>query len=367
MQNQSFSNAPKAAPKFNWPEIVAQAKPGSGSAARQQLLLNLVTDLSQWADHYQLTEPRRQVSAYTAAVIIPPDGSVEMGQLIARYIMWVFDLDGFIDRLDFARLKLDTAPAKLAYLDRQLSHILKPLYQAGYLKIEQTESWGLPGEVALPDELPELEAPALRLSLALADLCQKLAAGQIPQFGVANFNEQVARMSGAMRRELAQSFGYQESGSIKELPNLESYLANSKFSIAVSSVEAIAACYEKAPQTAWQSCAGVLDSGAKVIRLANDLGNYWSELAERKINSLTVALAELGFAPMGDYQEGSPEVAQARQSVGGWLQAELKLFAEGLSDLAQAQNQEGPLLYSLQNTVAFALAMFEKGDYIEPE
>jgi hypothetical protein len=363
---------------FDWRTLVANNKPSQASdiqLARLEALPQLTTDLEKWSNQYKLLTQRVGPSAYTGCVITATPFSYQRALLFAKYILWVYSLDNYIDKFDYSQFDLTNSKNWLNYLDGQLSCIVKPLYQLGGLTFEQGYNYGLELNFNQTSEHQLLEPISFNLKESLQNLYQDLQASwqythqhelhslQKLNFSLTNFTHYFAKMVGAMRWEMIQNFNYWETLDSNRLPNVEKYLNQSKFSIGLCPGGAIVAGYEIDPEAAAQLCNMAMETSAKIVRLANDLcSNYWSELEERKVNSITIALAQLNFAPLGLYQEGSLEVKQAKEIVRARLEVELERFVQQIKAIPDI-----PFLHWMRVQLAFALAMYEKGDFVEPD
>jgi hypothetical protein len=412
--------------EFNWREIVALEMPGANTVAgraRLESLPALVEGVENWGKYHNLDNQRAKVCAYSGSVMTLTPTNYPEAFLVAIYSLWLFNLDNFLDQMDYSTLKtpadtLPSARAKIVYFDIQVSYILQPLYLVGGLTVGQArgcQAWpdklalldpasfsSSPIAVQLPDELErslstqEAEAfrsekvvlsKSLMLGQALAAIyhelqsawqslksdpnssnpsAQRLSDQSEPWVAsLERFSEELVTMLAQMRAELYQSLIYQDSRKLTDLPDLEDYLERTKFTIAVRAVATVVSGFEGVQAASnWQNCQPALNNCARIVRLANDVGNYWTELQEQKINSITIALALLGFTPMGDYKAGSLEVTKAMELVRARLAAEITNFSLKVVDKERVQTN--PLLYHLRNEAAFGLSMYDKGDYIEP-
>ncbi|MUG91783.1 hypothetical protein F7734_04535 [Scytonema sp. UIC 10036] len=362
---------------FDWRNLVANNKPSQASdiqIARLEALPQLTIDLDKWANQYNLPNQRVEVFAYTGCVTTLVPFSYQKALLFAKYCLWIVSFDAYIDNFDYSQFNPTRSNTWLDYLDSQLSYIVKPLYKLGGLTTEHGHNYCFKFSFDQLNEFQGIENTSLNLEAALQSLYCDLRASWLsaPQqepnniqrlnFSLTNFTHYLAQMIEAMRWELIQNFNYQKILDCHQLPNMEEYLNRSSFSIGLHPAGAIVAGYEIDPETTWQLCNTAIDIGAEIVRLANDLGNYWLELEECKVNSITIALAQLGFAPMGAYQKNSLEVKQAAEIVKAKLEVELERFAKQVIEIPNT-----PLLHWLQVQLAFVLAMYEKGNYVKPD
>jgi|GEM_PF-1515554 len=360
---------------FDWRQIVTQNKPGTDSADqqwRQAALPRFFEDLQKWAAQYQLSHKRMQVSAYTGIVNTLPPGlskdpafSYHMASLISRATLWLFDLDDFID---FYIQRQSTAgelsPNWLHNLELQLSYILGPLFDLAATGREPALPVDHEPPLNLTVDEAQVEPTSVGLRNALHDIYQEVQTlaptQEAADFRTINFAAQAARLLQSMRWDLfiSQEFGRNPAN----LPTPELYLSTAGVSIGLPFVAGVVIGLEETALQTWKASYEVMEHAAKIARLVNDIGSFWQELEEHKVNSMTEALVQLGAPPLGPYQLDSPEVAQARELVSLSVQKEVEAFERGLATLA-----ETPYTYWLRNTVAFALIMYEKGNYVEPE
>ncbi len=360
---------------FEWRKVVAQNKPGSDSADqqwRQITLPKLFKDLEKWATLYQLNYKRMQVSAYTGIVTTLPPGlsqdpaiSYQMASLVSKATLWLFDLDDFID---FYVLRHNSSGQLsqnwLPNLELQLSYILGPLFELAATRREPSLPVDNEPPLNFIIEEAQIEPNSAGLRGALQDLFHEIQA-LVPNqnsadFRVINFATQAARLLQSMRWDLviSQEFGQNPAN----LPNPELYLSTAGVSIGLPFVAGVVIGLENSAQQTWIAGYEVMMHAAIIARLVNDIGSFWQELEERKVNSMTGALIQIGATPFGQYHSDSPEVAQARALVSANVQKEVEAFESGLANLAETS-----FTYWLRNTVAFALVMYEKGNYVEPE
>jgi hypothetical protein len=362
---------------FDWRNLVANNKPSQASdiqLARLESLPKLTADLEKWSNQYNLLTQRIEAFAYTGCVTTPAPFSYQRALLFAKYCLWLCSLDAYIDNFDCSRLDLIDPKRWLDYLDSQLSYIIKPLYQLDGLTLEQGHSCSLEFSFDQLNDFQKIENASLNLKESLQSLYydlhknwqyahqQESNNAQRLKFSLTNFTYYLTKMIEAMRWEAIQNFNYQKTLNCHQLPEMEEYFKRSNFSIGLHPAGAIVVGYEIDPENAWQLYRTAIDTGAKIARLVNELGNYWLELEEHKVNSITIALAQLGFAPMEPYQKNSLEIKQAGEIVRAKLEVELERFAKQVTEIPNT-----PLLHWLQVQLAFVLAMYEKGNYVKPD
>jgi hypothetical protein len=76
---------------------------------------------------------------------------------------------------------------------------------------------------------------------------------------------------------------------------------------------------------------------------------------------MTYGFLENGLKPFADYPENSPEIILARDYVHRKIQEEVESLILHLDELPVDY-----YTYWIKNTVAFALAMYQAGNYVEP-
>lgn len=360
--------------KLDWKAVVAANKPGTETplqSARLQLFLKLKKDLVEWSAKYKLLERRVEVSAYSGSFMVPVEAPYLEALTIARYCIWVFDLDEYIDYY-IERFETENSAAKrpledwLPALDAQLMYVFSPLCEIANVPLEKLPAYKLGFLPDFQSEGLEVEERAANLRASLMEMYEDFAnyfhtSPQELGFSKWNFIIQTLLMAGAMREEQYQNFRYRQNPTPSNIPSMEAYLANSKFTIAYICVAAAAVGFEENPDQIWKLFEPAVESAAIATRLANDLGNYWTELKERKINSITVSLQQLGYDPMGLYNEQSFEVEQARQIAAKRLAQEISRFEELWVGLPT-----GIMFTYLENMTSFGLEMYSRGNYIAP-
>jgi hypothetical protein len=355
--------------RFDWQQWVAANLPNEDSVAGQErsaLLKQLVADLAVWSNQYSFPKTRIKACAYTGVyTVAEPTNQYLQGLLASEYTLWLFVFDDYIDRLDYSQYTDNQANLKQAYLEVALHPIVQTLVTCG-LGQGQLQSYDLESSFrATPIEQSSSAAEGLGLALAAAlkDIYANLQTAlratdqEDIAFALSNFVTETTAVVSAMRQELLQSFYYLQR---QVLPTLEEYLNNSKYSICLRAAGTVALAFEESGLASiWQAWQLAMTSGARSLRLTNDIANVFKEFEERKVNAVTIILAAQGFSTMGPYHQDSFEVLQARTLLTLERQKELDLFVTQ----SLAKSPSGIFAYYVYSSMAFTIAMYVKGDY----
>lgn len=364
-----MNNHRRYSPLFDWRRLVSENKPSVTSPlqrARLDLFDSTRADLEAWSARYDLWRERVEPVAYmTASCLSLPAGN-RRASLLARFILWIYSLDDRTDRPQFA--PPDTSDA-LLHVDVQLSTMTRPLFDAGALSADRAREAGLAWWMdagAIEERGLRVERSSALFGDALTDIYRDLRAafpsmGSGPERGfvVDNFTWELARLIGVMHQEIEHSLAARRDEGAARGVDMERYLERGGPSTAFPALASICDGFEAEPRRAWLASGESLASGARIIRLANDLGSYEAERDEAKINAVTIALDELGFSPLARYEDDAVEITRARARVSSRIDEEIERFAS-----LCAGAPETPLLSFVRATVAFALAMYEKGNYV---
>jgi hypothetical protein len=349
---------------YNWKAIVAGNKPGSDSdSARRRgaAFSQLVPELQNWAVRHSLPVDRVASSAYTgvASTLLSDFHQLE-SLLVAQYVFWLFCLD---DHLDRACLANGEAPAD--DYEAQLAFLSMFLLDLAGVKNSQIDTLGLG---RMTGREPKMTSMLVSLRDSLAEIYgttkRAVPAGAVASSGeyvAQNFAIQLARMNETWRQELDDSAA-RRAGLTSSIPDMEYYLRRGSVSIGLPPIATVPMCFELDPQGSWERCAAHILSAGYICRLCNDLGNWQREVAERKINAVVIALAESGLDPFGVDEIQGREVERAIGIVVERLGRELACFSKLCAELA-----DGHLPYWLRSMPAFAIAMYEKGNYLVPQ
>jgi Terpene synthase family 2, C-terminal metal binding len=348
---------------YDWRAIVAENRPGSGSDGqrrRAQLLSQIASELHGWAVCHDLWIRRVKASAYhaVAATALSPDQYRE-ATIVARYLLWIFSLD---DHLDRAHLASD--PPAPGEIEEQLALSIEPLFdRAGAAReaaAEQGLGWLLGRSAPVTAKMASIRDGLAEIYVDIAAEHFNGSSTPSREFALENFVLQLARMLGTWRDELRDSAARRRGHSMA-LPGLEEYLRRGAISIGAPPMATVPACFDPDPQAAWRSCEATMHSGGCIARLCNDLSTYEAEVAEMKVNAVKLALAQLGFDPFAPHDLSGPELTSAIEIVQQRLTDEIAFFAQASSVLP-----DGRLAFWARTNPAFAIAMYEKGNYVEP-
>jgi hypothetical protein len=352
---------------FDWRKIVAENTPGTASPqqmVRQELLAKLETALSAWTAKHEISQERVGQVAYYAATVCPVDTPYEQVQLLAQYILWLFWFDKY-DLLDLSD------PSAKSHLEHEFHTLTEVLCINSGLSIEKPTSFGLFAHPIGDSRFCETSKLGMDLSQTLIEILDNLMqiwerlfpdepeANRV--FRLSNCMEWLAATLAAAKQEILKSFDYIHN---KNLPSgsLDDYLKETgEISISLPATLAFLNSFDMSPEAIWLCAFPAILESSRIIRLANDLGNYWNELKELKFNSITMALLQLGFEPFGDYTESSLEIIQATVVVKQRLQIAINDFVTHFRDVP-----EGMVSHFLWHGTALALAMYEPGDFVIP-
>jgi hypothetical protein len=319
---------------FDWQNLVITLLPGDKTpeaVLRQNSLAPVMGELTKWAKEYGMWEDRVKATAFTGVCTAPAHTDHEIKMAIARHALWFYSLDDYIDRNQ--RLLKDK---EVSYLDRQLAGLV-------------------PGLELMPDLNMPKEAWSILLANAFNNMLEKLAIlwQKHPQkdWLLQNVKAQAIRMILAMREELCISFDF-------NVPSLATYVELAQYSIGVRAVASVTIGMEANPAEVWQICEPDIIRAMRIVRLANDLGNYTLEIEEKKITGITCALVALGYTEPFQYTDGSPQVTTARNIVKNRLDSELTDFGKNL--------EQTNFSFWLKAVTALALTMYSKGNYLIP-
>jgi len=350
---------------FDWRALNGRALPGADTAERREQARRVRLaegEVRAWADHFafpaaygsalgQLCE-----SSATFAVICTPRGTPDATtSLLACLILWIYCLDALLDTQPPGRI-CDTT-----WIDAVLHASLRSLDDRFGPPLLR---WaGVPALVKGPVVVP---AVCTRLSAALAAFFAEAAVRWAPysrskgrgQFRAANVAVQVARCAGAMRQELRWSCALHRPAPPSTLPALRSYLAAATQSTGVHPVVALMCAFSADPQRAWERARPDVDAAARVVRLANDLYRYETDVAEGHLTAVTIALRDLGLPLTGLDPTTSEEVARARRRLVPHLRAAVGTFSE-----ATAGPRQPPISDHLRRVVALALSIYGDGGH----
>jgi hypothetical protein len=165
----------------------------------------------------------------------------------------------------------------------------------------------------------------------------------------------LAACVGMMRQEFQWDCHFNVAPDSAPSPSLSTYLTASSRSIGVFPISALAATFDRRPLRRWQQSQAAVQAGGLVVRLANDIATYATDVAEGNVTAVTLTLARLGLPRQAAAE--SEEAHTARAHLVPVLDAALSQFSA-----AQASLQEGMLSYTLRQVVALALAIYGDGE-----
>jgi hypothetical protein len=351
---------------FDWGALVASSMIGKNTD-RQRLQLkrfgDIRADLETWIAQTGLAAEHLQESAFYAAVATEP-GTTRHEQAVAlgRLIVWIYEVDDFMDFDLPARLgDMDDAGASRR-LDNALARVFAPLHatlgRRAFQKLHpfatragrraQAES---PREPALIRSLEDLFA---RLPVTWAHLAPR--ASRSSRYRESLIARQLIACVRAMRHEfwwnrrLTQIETGATAGTSLHLPSVAEYENTGADSIGMCVGSAWATTCEPEPRSAWRAAAKVIDRSKRIVRLANDAYTYEADLASGKMSAITLELRAMGEPPGGRCGQ---QVPQARKRVERRLKTLWRSFALASKRLpASAQS------YYLRHVVAVASAVY---------
>jgi hypothetical protein len=352
---------------YDWRTVINENKPGAGTeagAARAELLRAVMTRLAPWAERYDLLKDRIEVSAYTGAVSTKLPPSFPDAFLVARLVLWSFTMDYCVDRAH-----LNEAPGQrgdgLGHLETQLAAVVKSALETAGMAPEEIAHLGFNLSMEGP---AGVDQRSILLSSAWRDIFNDLDEAAVHasdaegrKFVRTNATRQLLGLIRSWRQERVDSIARQHAPGGGALPEMEDYVSQGALSTGFSYTAIGPSAFEPSPEATWKACFDAMDSGARITRLCNDMGNYEAELDEGKINALIIALAQLGFDPFHRYHAASPELKRAKELLQSHLESEVKRFA-----LLSTVLPNGRLGFWVRTTPAFVLAMYERGNYVEP-
>ncbi|NOK58696.1 MAG: hypothetical protein GFH27_549301n276 [Chloroflexi bacterium AL-W] len=356
---------------FDWRAIVAQRKASMHtSIGREQpaIITQMTEDIQFWLHSHNLSTQRANTIAYTGIIGTPEPTDYDQALLLAKFASLIFRIDEYFDTCPSRPFDPKDPIGQLWYIDRMIfplsqvllesKHFLKHLSQADH----SSHLFQFPTRMTKTTHYNSLPQESIYLSKALRDFILTLIKTWSPvsqwphEWCLQNVISEFAIALKAMSNEVYQNFRFYDTN---KLPTLEHYLEQAHLSICLRAGGALAAGFEEFPQMAWARWVGAMEVAGRVVRLANDLGSLERELEERKVTSITITLAELGYDPTAPYDVNSPEITHAKAIVQERLDAELDQLARRI-----ARTPAGPLADYVINCTAFTVAMYEHGDYV---
>lgn len=346
---------------FDWKRIVTEHTPRSSSGTRTEqhaLLQQLSNDLGEWATRHEIPLERVASTSYYVATIHFPGTSYQQALILCKYILWIF----WIDEYDLFDIRDPTAKATL---ENDFHHILAALSDAHAPADAPKHS---PPE---GDALHELTPLAIRLGRSLIELYEELNhewSSQFPGEGASTHDFRLttcttwlAAMLRSARQEILNSIEYVQHQTIP-YSSIDDYLSKTgEATIAVAAIAAVLNSFEKTPETNWKASFPAIREVSRIIRLTNDIGNYWDEVVELKFNSITMALLSFDAPPFGPYNVESPEVSNAKDIVCRRRESAIDSLLGSIDAVP-----DGRIKKFLWVGSALALAMYEPGDFVVP-
>jgi hypothetical protein len=350
-------DAESLTPAFDWHALVQAARPGAETErqrAQAARFARVRQEAEHWADALGVSREHLEESSFYAVACTAPECPHEQAIALALGVYWIYLLDDFLDRRDFAALGA-AGEGHASALDGELDTILAPLaaYAAGRKPSPRPiEPDASEGETTLTSERVQAALGSLLGTLerawqgagASAGVRRRLIARALRACAV------------AMRREALWNAALARQPEDPRLPRFEEYLPWGAVSIGMPGVAAIAASFEAAPDGAWILAGPAIATGGSVVRLTNDLHTYFADVDECKVSAITVRLRDLGHPPTGLHPDTSPGVREAQVAVARDLARVVDRFGRAVVRLP-----EGPLAHCVSHAVAFALAVYGDG------
>jgi hypothetical protein len=359
------TRSPDAAPTFDWRTLVQEARPGGATEGQRQQAARFARirqDVQRWADALGVSHEHLEESSFYAVACTPPGAAHEQAVALAVSVYWIYLLDDFLDRRDFASLAAESDRAMRAALDRELLAILAPLIAIAAGRAPRNDVAGTPSSPGDAGEDTAMTADTLRAALVSVLTALEVVWRSAPGGERAMRSRRLliarefAACAAAMRREIGWNTALAHDPRDPRLPAFADYLAGGAVSIGMPAVAAVVASFEAEPDAAWSAGRDAIAAGGRVVRLTNDLHTYFADIAEGKVSAITLRLRELGYAPDASRAEAGDEVHQAQASVGEDLAREVAAFGRACGRL-----RAGPLGHCIRHAVAFALAVYGDG------
>jgi hypothetical protein len=352
---------------YDWRTVINENKPGAGTEAqiaRAEILRAVMTSLAPWAEQHDLLKDRIEVSAYTGAVSTKLPPNLPEAFLVARLVLWSFTMDYCVDRAHLAG-EPDARDGGLRHLEIQLAAVVKSVLETGDIPAEDVAHLDFDlriEDLAKIDRRSHLLGSAWRdIFKDLEEVATRTSNAEGLRFVRANATRQLLELIRSWQQERVDSIARERAPGRGVLPGMDDYMKQGALSTGFAYTALGPSSFESEPEATWKACSDAMESGARITRLCNDIGNYEAELDEGKINALIIALAQLGFDPFHRYHAASPELKQAKELLRSQLESEVQRFAGLITGLP-----DGRLGFWVRTTPAFVLAMYERGNYVEP-
>jgi hypothetical protein len=348
---------PQAGSHFEWPALLQGILPGETTAAQRtqrERIRRIEMRICMWAVRWQLPVTHSEASAVFAVCATPPMMTDRQIAAFGTLIFWIYTLDSHMDRHDFAADYTRESGIVLRGMDSDLAAAVLPLRRRITSAEQRAANLDLPWRAR-----NTAAALGVRLGAALTAWLNEVTtcwSGRQWQLHARRrlVAQQIAACVGMMRQEFTWNCLLHGVPIGARLPTLDDYLAATHVSIGVYPICALAATFERRPLTTWQRCVTTVDDGGYVVRLANDLGTYTTDVVERTLSAVTLA----GGADRtpDQWHADDPAMQRARVALVPVLDAALARFST-----AQAALPDGPLAYVLRRVVALALGIYGAG------
>ncbi|KYC38050.1 hypothetical protein WA1_37480 [Scytonema hofmannii PCC 7110] len=354
---------------FDWRAVVQQHKPGQHSELQRQRLSmyqRVLPELEKWSTifdlniaewspiyGYDLAKGRVKSCAYYGICGVESI-DYDLSLLLAKLCFWLYAMD----------IRLDESPS-ISYLDARAMEIMSPfkeqLIEQGILNFT-SDLLAVPNKE--DNSIDRRIAQALsEIYLSFKQLCHTRLSSSVQEFCLSNFVKEFTAVVKAMHWERKHSLLFQQFdrlGSGQDLQiTLEEYLELARITTCYRFVASPVVAFETTPSSTWIQCEEAMRYGGRIVRLANDLATALREMEEGKINAVSIVLRDLGFNPFATYSLESPEIREALRLLKEQMEVELIQFNQQLKALPLS----GPLVHNVVINVAFAIAMYEKGDF----
>jgi hypothetical protein len=365
---------------FDGSQLVARHAPGTGTRHQQDQAARLARvrdDLRSWAERFWLPQRHIDRAAYFTVVSTPLELPFEQVKALAETIFWIYVFDDYLDQRsanrqvlpqvehDLCRVITALAPDSCGGFSpgraRQHPHppATSSLVDELALVVASAGVHRRPLELQSRDQFAAAEHEALTAGirdalgslLALLDGCWRDLSSRVERgdFRRRLVSRQIARCMASMRREF--EWNIRLAGQ-QELPSFNMYMMTGSVSIGMHAVAAVVASYERDAESAWRTGWAAIDTAGRIIRLANDLATYPRELAEGKLSSLTLIMA----------QPGRPD-ADAAANV---IRQSLHQLTEFFGYLCRSPVESGILPFYVRHIVAFAVAAYRREEEATP-
>ncbi|KAB8320811.1 class 1 isoprenoid biosynthesis enzyme [Tolypothrix campylonemoides VB511288] len=362
---------------FDWRTFVKKHKPGQDSELQRQRLSmyqRVLPELEKWSTvsglnieewsticGYELSKGRVKSCAYYGICAV--ESAVEsidydLALLLAKLCLWLYAMD----------IRLDDSPS-ISCLDARSIEIISPfkeqLIQQGILNLTSDLS-AVPNKEE-DNSIDRTIAQVLsEIYLSLKQVCNTRLSSSDQEFCLSKFVNELATVIKSMHWERKHSLVFQQADHLSPAQDLqitlEEYLDLARITTCYRVVASFVLAFETAPSAIWVQWEEAMRYGGRIVRLANDMATVLREMEEGKINAVSIVLRDLGFNPFATYSLDSPEIREALRLLKEQREVELIRFNQQLKALPLS----GPFAHNVIVSMAFGVAMYEKGDF-EPE